>query len=126
MMSEKVEEIELKISFLEGKIDELYNIIYNLGNTIKIIQDSPPTEAIKMPDPENRSKKSEVPLQKKQRDPNSPAAIKTRKYREKRKDSVSRSEKMKAYWEKRREDSKAASAEEQLRLMLEESKSQNK
>ena len=122
MMLEKVEEIELKIGCLETKIDELYTIIYNLGNTIKVIQDS---QTI-LPEPANRSRKSEVAPQKKQKDPNSPGAIKARRYREKRKAAEIRSEKMKASWEKRRENARAVSAEEQLQLMLAESKSQHK
>ena len=100
MMAEKIEDSEIKIGSLENKIDELYTIIYKLGNTIEVVWPAG---------------KSEVAPQKKQRDPNSAGALKARMYREKKRSQEfksNQSKMMKASWEKRRqEDLKASSSE---------------
>ncbi len=108
VMAEKVEEIEIKIGSLESRIDELYTIIYKLGNTVEIIC---------LTKLEKEKKPQEKPV--------SPGALKMREYRAKKKGSPSRSEKMKAYWEKRREENIKASdssVEKQLQSLLADSK----
>lgn len=108
VMSEKVEEIEIKIGSLESRIDELYTIIYKLGNTVELIC-------------LNKMQKEKKPQEK----PVSSRALKMREYRAKKKGEPSRSEKMKAYWEKRREENLKASdsaVEKQLQSLLSDSK----
>lgn len=104
--SEKTEEIEIKIGSLENKIDELYTVVYKLGNTIQVVWPVGNTE---------------VAPDKKRGRPVSEKALKMREYRAKKKKSPSRSEKMKAYWEKRREENIKASvdsAEKRLQELL--------
>lgn len=93
-LKEVEEEVDSRISCMEGKIDEIYTLVYKLGDVLNEIKKKTCGEVEGKRVADNRSK-----------------AAYAREYRKRKAEgnllkklekSISRSERMKAYWEERK------------------------